>query len=584
MADKGEEPPNEDNIVPFSSRDQTTIDAEKIAIFASKLLGEVRDACLKKNGDFFLNDYLINAIIRLHNNALDKNFSHSLVVKHILVQINTLIGKFTEIYGPFKDRLQDRRNQIAMENARKLAELQAKKLKKKFDEYEMGEFAEYDDKGKPTSCFINAQLAFKALDIVGRFNEMSERKDFRYKGNSIDTGGLRNIMFDEYHVDFSKRVIEEATDGYCKRYKFHPIKEYFDSIAALPWKGVIDTWLTVTLGAEDTPLNREIGRKMLVAMVTRIYQPGAKFDQMIVLEGPQGLGKSSLLEKLCGREYFNSGKILTMESKEQMEALKGRMIYESADLVGHGRAGVDETKAFLSKTSDNGRWAYAPTVEDHPRTAIIVGTTNKDAYLLDDTGNRRIWPVQCCVVPTAFEVDGALCPKEADQKWLDGNRDQLFSEALKLYKDGYSLVMDRTLWGTVTELQQTRMADVPGVEFIPKVFGFTETEGMQIIENKDAFLIEVRLSSLGVIENLFPHTSNHQTIGRVVKAAMLAFISSSYNLKFEYIRCILINKRIAPGYKMIGKGKEEYDYIKSVIEIERELRRTNSISSTDTKM
>jgi predicted P-loop ATPase len=173
----------------------------------------------------------------------------------------------------------------------------------------------------------------------------------------------------------------------------------------------VDVWPTTYLGAEPTPLNKAIGRIVLLAGVRRIRRPGSKFDTIMVLEGPQGGGKSTAIKMLAGPENFSDQELLTLDAKAQMEALEGVWILEIAELEGISRADTAKVKAFASRSDDNARPAYARFKEKRPRQTIFIGTTNDDKYLRDMTGNRRFWPVKI------GQIDLEALARDRDQLW-----------------------------------------------------------------------------------------------------------------------------------------------------------------------
>ncbi len=211
---------------------------------------------------------------------------------------------------------------------------------------------------------------------------------------------------------------------------FHPIKSFVESTV---WDGVprAERLFPVYLGAADTHYVRQVTRKMLLAAVTRLYRPGCKFDQMLVLVGPQGAGKSSLLAKL-GREWF-SDSLRTFENKEAGEHLQSGWIFEIGELSAMKKTEVEEVKAFLSKTEDRYRVAYDRQVSEFPRKCVFFGTTNTRDFLRDATGNRRFWPVE--VVPDRAELShwDHLGDEEVRQIW---------AEVLGWFKAGESLELD----------------------------------------------------------------------------------------------------------------------------------------------
>lgn len=211
---------------------------------------------------------------------------------------------------------------------------------------------------------------------------------------------------------------------------YHPIKEYFET---LTWDGVerIDRLLIDYLGAEDTPYTRAVTRKTLVAGVARIYQPGVKFDSILVLNGPQGIGKSTLFARLGGKWFSDSLTIGDMKDKAAAEKLQGYWILELGELAGIRKVDVETVKSFISRVDDKYRQSYGTTVESHPRNNIIVGSTNSESgFLRDITGNRRFWPVRV-TGGTKYSVFDLTQPIV----------DQIWAEAIARYHDGEELYL-----------------------------------------------------------------------------------------------------------------------------------------------
>lgn len=209
---------------------------------------------------------------------------------------------------------------------------------------------------------------------------------------------------------------------------YHPIKDYF---AGLTWDGVprLDSLLIDYCGAEDNPYTRAVTRKTLCAAVARVYEPGRKFDSILVLSGPQGIGKSTFFAKLGGAWYSDSLAISDMKDKTAAEKLQGYWILELGELAGIKKVDVETVKSFVTRVDDKYRQAYGMVVESHPRSCIIVGTTNSESgFLRDITGNRRFWPVQ-------VSEHGSHHP------WDLEDIDQVWAEAIQAYKDGESLFL-----------------------------------------------------------------------------------------------------------------------------------------------
>lgn len=225
---------------------------------------------------------------------------------------------------------------------------------------------------------------------------------------------------------------------------YHPIKEYFRT---LEWDGVkrLDAIIIDYLGAEDKAFVRAVTRKTLCAAVARVYEPGKKFDSILVLNGPQGAGKSTLFSILGKEWYSDSLSIADMKDKTAAEKLQGYWILELGELAGMKKVDVETVKSFITRTDDKFRQSYGVNVESHPRANIIVGTTNSESgFLRDITGNRRFWPVHV----TGQGKYHAWDLKEVDQVW---------AEAIEVYKSGEELFLKGSVAIEAYEAQQYSM-------------------------------------------------------------------------------------------------------------------------------
>jgi hypothetical protein len=218
----------------------------------------------------------------------------------------------------------------------------------------------------------------------------------------------------------SKDKIADAIALIGERRAYHPIKAYLDG---LQWDGVsrLNGWLIDYAGAADTELNRAFGRKMLCAALRRVKQPGCKFDHVLVLQGRQDLGKSSLIRALCpDSAWFTDQAKVGADAKETIERTGGAWIVEFAELDGLGKRESNAVKSFITTTSDRARLAYGRYPVDRPRQFVLFGTTNEKGFLTDSTGNRRWWIVHV-----------AKC----DVAGLQAIRDLLWAEALQAEPD-----------------------------------------------------------------------------------------------------------------------------------------------------
>lgn len=171
-----------------------------------------------------------------------------------------------------------------------------------------------------------------------------------------------------------------------------------DMLDALPkWDGTPrkDLLLVECLGAEDTPYVRAVTALLLRAAVARAYQPGCKYDYMVVLQGPRGIGKSTLLRRLAMRDELFVDDVKNIGTKEAQELIQGRWFVELAELAAFKGRQVETLKSFITCQTDSYRVPYAKRPVQLPRRCVLVGTTNLGEYLEDPTGNRRFMPVRC---------------------------------------------------------------------------------------------------------------------------------------------------------------------------------------------
>lgn len=223
---------------------------------------------------------------------------------------------------------------------------------------------------------------------------------------------------DDHYGTFSARNYEIAVTKVADDRSYHPIRDYFESLP--PWDGVhrVDTLLIDYLGAEDNAYIRAVSRKTLCAAYMRVYHPGIKFDYMPVLNGAQGIGKSTFIANL-GMEWFSDSLNLSdMNDKTAAEKLQGYWIIEIGELAGMKKADLDKVKAFVSRVDDKYRASFGRRVTPHPRQCVFFGTTNSEnGYLRDITGNRRYWNVK--VTGNCRYKPWEMTPETVQQIWAE---------------------------------------------------------------------------------------------------------------------------------------------------------------------
>jgi predicted P-loop ATPase len=234
-----------------------------------------------------------------------------------------------------------------------------------------------------------------------------------------DTTAVRIWLTEQYGMVVGPQDVDSAVDLVAQMHAFHPVREYLDG---LRWDGVsrLDLWLDDYLGVARSEYTTRVARWFLIAMVARVYDPGVKFDYCLVLEGGQGLRKSSALRILAG-EFFSDTE-LDLTNKDAMSSIRGKWLHEFAEMGSLARAENTRQKSFLSRQIDEFRPTYARREIRCPRQLVFAGTTNDWQWNKDPTGGRRFWPIEI----------GA----EIDTDALRANRDQLFAEAVQAYRAG----------------------------------------------------------------------------------------------------------------------------------------------------
>ena len=246
-----------------------------------------------------------------------------------------------------------------------------------------------------------------------------------------DLASLKGYLSGKYGI-YSPNKTKDAVTVVAAQRSFNPIIDYLE---ALPqWDGIkrVETLLVDYFGADDTSYVRAVTRKTLIAAIARVFTPGIKFDSLLILCGPQGIGKSTFFAKLAGEWFSDSLTLTDMKDKSGAEKLLGNWILELAELAGMKKAEVEVIKSFITRQDDKFRASYGYTVESHPRQCIIVGSTNTETgYITDNTGGRRYWNVT--VSDKAKKKPWMLNKKEVEQIW---------AETLLMYQKGEKLYLE----------------------------------------------------------------------------------------------------------------------------------------------
>lgn len=261
----------------------------------------------------------------------------------------------------------------------------------------------------------------------------------RTRWTDADNASLRIYMEKMYGI-VGKDKIKDAKTKCFDSHVYHPVREYLES---LEWDGVkrLDTLVIDYLGAEDNELTRTATRTWMAGAVARIFRPGCKFDYCLILAGAQGAGKSTFFEVLAG-EWYNGNLSAMSSDKASLEQLRGSWVFEIQELDGMKRREASQVKAFITNCVDKYRGAYKEEVEEFPRQCVFGGTTNEATFLKDDTGERRFWPIK--IEPEMRRVDDVRDALERD-------RDQIWAEAVKAFRDGQLLRLTGEMEGRMAE-------------------------------------------------------------------------------------------------------------------------------------
>jgi len=312
-----------------------------------------------------------------------------------------------------------------------------------------------DADGKLIKSFLNVVALFyidENLKDLFLFNEFSGT--IEYGKNAIWHGikegqELRDkdIVFVQYylaHNKFFEMPIDKITNAIIElseRKKYHPVRQYLDGIS---WDGKprLNQWLVDVCGAENNLYTQTVGAKFLMAAVARIYSPGIKFDNVLVLEGPENIGKSSVF-RILSDPWFCDSVDLLQKDKEILEKMRGFWFLELAEMVGMNNRDQEWVTSFLSRQEDVQRLPYERKADKFKRQSVFCASSNKLAYLFREEGDRRWWPIKC---------------EKINLEYLKENRNQLFAEAKNRWKDGEKLFLDQELFKLAKNVQLKKLS------------------------------------------------------------------------------------------------------------------------------
>lgn len=337
--------------------------------------------------------------------------------------------------------------------------------------------------GNNTILVLSKVNAERQLEI--RHNEMTGRNEWCAGPiNDSDLTAIRVYIEKAGMPKVAKGDVPDAVQAVARVNRFHPVRDWLDSLHH-DGKPRLDSWLARYFRADDSPLTRAIGRAFLVAMVARVMRPGCKHDHVLVLQGAQGIGKSTAC-RILGGEWTGDNMPSIQNDKEAGLWLRGHWLVEMAELVPSRHDDQEALKAFITRGSDEIRAPYGKIADIVPRQCVFVGTTNEAAFLRDASGGRRFWPVAC----------GA----QIDTEGLASDREQLFAEAVAAFRAG-------ELWHLSPDMEQQAKAlqesvreehawEQPIRDYLEGL-GLTEGDGFDR-QPKDSVTIGELLTRLGI--------------------------------------------------------------------------------------
>lgn len=261
-----------------------------------------------------------------------------------------------------------------------------------------------------------------------------------------DDAGLRWYLESNYGITSTNKII----DGVNLIAEENAENKVATRLQSTQWDGEkrIETLFIDYLGCEDNIYTREVSEKSLVAAVRRAIYGGIKWDNMPILIGPQGAGKSTFL-KILGMEWYNDS-LVNVEGKDACELIQGSWILEMGELSSLRKSELNLVKNFLSRTDDIFRASYGRRAQKYPRRCAFFGTANDTNFLRDETGNRRFWPIDCFIYK----------PKKSIFDDLKDELEQIWAEACELAKDMYyNLVLSKEAEKIAKEEQDAHSED-----------------------------------------------------------------------------------------------------------------------------
>lgn len=302
-----------------------------------------------------------------------------------------------------------------------------------------------------------------------------------HAGEFTDTENLHLLTYLQNHLSIhkaKKTVLFDAVDAHAHANPKNEVKDWMESLVH-DGKPRIDTFMSYGMGAKHHMYTRAVSKNFWLSMVARVYKPGCQVDNLVVLEGAQGIGKNRAWRAVGGKWYTQTK--CRPDEKDFYLTLQGKLIVEFNELVAVRRSDAEEMKACISCTVDNYRTPYGRVSRDHPRQCVFVGSTNEPFYISDPSGGRRFWPIKCNE-ENLIDID-----------YIEQNREQLFAEAVARFKAG------ETWWEMPEEALEEQEARRITDELETPVKTWSDSHSWDItIADLAADLLEIQVADLDV--------------------------------------------------------------------------------------
>ncbi len=361
-----------------------------------------------------------------------------------------------------------------------------------------------------------------------RLNELS--LNIEIDGEPIDSEILVDTIAEDCGLKFPEKEAKLIIQTLAKKNSYHPVRDYLGTVAGkYPDSKIIENLSTFLFGTTE-PLHDSMLKKFLVACVKRVMEPGCKFDELLILCGLQGALKSTALEVLAGAEYFSDSCEGTGNDKDSLLQLHGAWINELAEFDRFlGKRDASDLKKSLSIRCDKFRLPYGKRVEEFPRKFVMCGTTNKDEFLVDPTGNRRYWviPIQVAKIDIA---------------WLREHRDEIWSAAFELYLQNYECFLN--------EEEKIRHAQ------LMRTFEVTDTweDYIQVflLQHSEVIISDIMLNCLGIEIGLQKKADQMRVADILKRLGWVRVEKRGNGSKKVWVKNTFVNSEVGTGGDGVG--------------------------------